>query len=168
MTETWKAIPGYEGMYEVSSIGRVRSMDRITRHHRRRRGVVLRQATTKSGYRVVCLHRDNRRFNFRVNRLVALAFLGVPPPGKQFVLHGDDNPLNNSTDNLRWGDASDNMRDKSQHGRNPNRNKKYCSRGHEYTAENTYTRWDGCRDCRICMRIRAKQYYHNKKEALTV
>ena len=115
--ETWRTIPGYEGYYEVSSEGRVRSIPRTLPDGRARKGKVLKQCTTKGNGRLkVTLARDGRSTNVKVHQLVAQAFLGSAPVGKTLVLHNDGNHLNNRARNLRWGNYSDNVRDSLTHG----------------------------------------------------
>lgn len=101
--EEWRDVVGYEGLYEVSSLGRVRNCTT---------GKILKPLLKPSGYVVVNLYKTpetgNRRIRqFRVNRLVAESF--VPRrPGKDQVDHIDGNKLNNAAANLRWVDAKEN------------------------------------------------------------
>lgn len=116
-TEEWRVIPGYEGYYEVSSEGRVRSVDRVLPDGRTRAGKVLRQSTTKGNGRLkVSLSRDGVAASVKVHQIVARAFLGSAPERKHMVLHNDGNHLNNNARNLRWGNNSDNVRDSIAHG----------------------------------------------------
>ena len=115
--EAWRVIPGYEGYYEVSSEGRVRSVPRTLPDGRQRKGKLLKQSTTKGNGRLkVTLAKDGRSTNVKVHQLVAQAFLGAAPDGKTLVLHSDGNHLNNRAANLRWGNYSDNVRDSIKHG----------------------------------------------------
>ena len=119
--EVWKAVPGYEGEYEVSSFGRVRSLDRCVPRLSRdgKTGVryvtgrVLRPGPSKSGHRTVSLGRNNSK---QVHALVLLAFEGVAPSGHE-VLHIDGDPANNCLSNLRYGTRSENNFDITRHGR---------------------------------------------------
>lgn len=113
--EVWLPVVGHEGVYEVSSLGRVRSLDRLIwrenqngGHHVQVRGRVLRAATVESGHKSVALTR--RGGSRLVHQLVAEAFIGPRPPGHE-VLHADANPANNRPKNLSWGTRSDNLRD---------------------------------------------------------
>ena len=104
MIEEWRQIPGYEGLYEVSSYGRVRSLNRYVKSsfgaYRLHKGKVLSQAIRPDGYLVVSLQEKM----FRVHRLVAQAFISNPQ-GLPQVNHIDENKSNNSVDNLEWCDS---------------------------------------------------------------
>lgn len=111
--EIWKDIPGYEGRYQVSSEGRVRSVDReLPIGHgftRQKRGRVLCPGRfCKSGHLSVILGRGTA--GKPVHQLVALAFLGPKPEGCE-VLHADGDPTNNRVDNLRYGTRTENILD---------------------------------------------------------
>lgn len=105
--EIWKAVPGYEGHYEVSSMGRVRSVDRITPHPRNksmclpRRGRILRWEFDKYGYPVVTLSRESKTKTFKIHRIVALAFIPNPDNLPQ-VDHKNNLKYDNRPENLRW------------------------------------------------------------------
>ena len=104
MQERWKSVQGYEGLYEVSDLGRVRSLKRATT-----RGIVLKLKESKRGYVVVCLCKGNKRSTISVHRLVASAF--IPNPyGKREVNHIDGNRSNNNASNLEWVTRSENER----------------------------------------------------------
>lgn len=120
--EEWRDIPDHEG-YQVSSLGRVRGVDRyITRVRNGKtssifvRGRVLSLTINKDGYlRVGFGKRCNKHL---VHRLMALAFL-KPVPGKDMVCHKDGNRTNNVLPNIYWGDAADNAQDALRHGTHP-------------------------------------------------
>jgi hypothetical protein len=95
--ERWLAIVGYEGLYEISDQGRVRSIKR-----RGSPGRVLSPYVHK-GYRYAKLWRGNRETRLLIHRLMLTAFVGPSPKEKPFGLHDDDNPANNVLGNLRWG-----------------------------------------------------------------
>ena len=119
--EEWRAIPGYEGRYEVSSLGNVRSLDGIvecvvqktgTIFHKRIKGRVKTPTIANTGYFVVNLGRSDVRL---VHELVALAFIGESPAGT-YICHGDGNPKNNAVDNLRYDTQTENNFDKLRYG----------------------------------------------------
>lgn len=119
MMERWKTIEGYEGFYEVSDKGNVRS---VKREFLGRNGVtkpvhekLLKPNRTKSTERhpiqryAVELWRDNKRKRVLVHRLVAEAFV-LNPDGKPQVNHKDGKPENNEADNLEWATNSENVK----------------------------------------------------------
>lgn len=109
--EIWKDVIGYEGIYEVSNEGRVRSIDRVANNGRRYKGKVLSPAPGgRTGeYRSVQLFDlDGKQTRKYVHQLVARAFIGEPLPGDQ-VNHKDENKSNNAVDNLEWMTASENI-----------------------------------------------------------
>ncbi|WP_374247753.1 NUMOD4 motif-containing HNH endonuclease [Gordonia sp. ABSL49_1] len=161
--ERWKAVPGYEGSYEVSDEGRVRSLTRRKFHGHRHKGRMLRQPTMPRGYKVVTLWRDATQKTALVHRLVLLAFVGEAPTGAE-ALHADGDPANNSLENLSWGTHSDNQFDQVAHGTHHHSSKTHCVRGHEFTPENTYN-YPGRnhRACRKCRKVWSEN--HQKRTA---
>ncbi len=111
--ERWLPVVGYEGLYEVSSHGRVRSLDRLDSAGRRVKGCILRPHSDKNGYQVVALC-NGRRNDRKIHQLVAAAFLGPCPEG-MIVLHGE-NGLDNSPSNLSYGTRSQNSQDMKRDG----------------------------------------------------
>lgn len=110
-TVKWLPIPGYETYYEVSSGGQVRSvgyMSSKTMHYLpRNRPILLKQETTKDGYKRVVLCKDGCKRHFSVHRLVAMAFL-LNPHNLPQVNHKDENPANNKVSNLEWCTGKEN------------------------------------------------------------
>ena len=113
--EIWKSVPDFEGTYQVSSEGRIRSCERITRHGHRRKARPMRIKTLKSGYREIGLHKDGCVKQFLVHRLVLSAFVGPCPFGMQSC-HGNADRSDNRLENLRWGTPAENTMDKVRHG----------------------------------------------------
>lgn len=103
--ETWKPVVKYEGLYEVSDCGRVRSARTTTRTHA---GLILRPSPTAGSYLGVTLCRDGKPTSLLVHRLVAIAFLGSPF-GRQ-VNHKDGDRQNNRVENLEWVTPRENQR----------------------------------------------------------
>lgn len=121
MTEEWRWIPEFEGLYQVSSLGRVRSVDRKVPCKRRGtlavRGRVLRaRGSISNPYPGVwlCAGRNRRRFA-TVHTLAMEAFVGPRPDGQE-VRHLDGNPRNNRLDNLAYGTSAENKADAERHG----------------------------------------------------
>lgn len=102
--EIWKDIAGYEGLYQVSNLGRVKSLDRAVHHKRlgttQRIGKFISSAINSRGYAVVTLHRDGTKKTLAVHRLVAVAFFGEHE--NMEVNHIDQDRTNNCLDNLEW------------------------------------------------------------------
>lgn len=103
--EEWRPIAGYEGLYEVSSLGRVRSLDRLVHGYgyamQPKNGRMLKLDGSRP-YLAVTLCRRQVLKRMRVNRLVAQAFLPPPLPGQSEVGHIDHQPRNNRHTNLEW------------------------------------------------------------------
>lgn len=98
--EIWEPVVGYEGLYEVSNQGQVRSLDHVDSLGRSKHGRILRQAKDGGGYALVCLHRGHQRgYNESTHRLVAEAFLGPCPP-EATVHHIDGSRDNSVLENL--------------------------------------------------------------------
>lgn len=149
--EEWRAVPGREGEYEVSSEGRVRSLDRqvhITNGRSRfSHGRVLR-ASLRKGYLRVRLGKGK---DHPVHRLVMETFVGPRPDG-MVILHGNGDPLDNRLANLRYGSISANVLDEVRHGTHHEARKTHCPKGHPYSPENTQVK-KGKRYCRTCARV---------------
>lgn len=156
-TEIWKPIPGYEGMYEASTFGRIRSWNGRWQGSEPR---VLKPTPIPSGYLSVVLYRHGSRQTKLVHRIVAETF--AARGGHNLVRHLDGDKLNNRAPNLAWGTVSENAVDSVSHGTNANTRKTHCAQGHEYTDENTYRFKGSGRVCRLCSIERAKNNYRAK------
>lgn len=106
----WRDIKGYEGLYQVSDTGEVRSVDRVSTGKRNRmlKGRVLSKTKTSTGYWKVELCKDGKATSSKVHRLVALAFIDNPE-NKPSINHIDNNPLNNNVCNLEWCTQAENV-----------------------------------------------------------
>lgn len=98
--EEWKPISGYEDLYQVSNFGRVKSLN----YNHTNQEQILKQATNKDGYKVVCLYKDGKGKTFQVHRLVAMAFI-TNPNNYAEVNHKDECKTNNHISNLEWCDC---------------------------------------------------------------
>lgn len=155
--ETWRAVPGWEEVAEVSSWGRVRTLDRsfiATPGYRvSYKARNLRLYADKLGYRHVALTWRGVARKFPVHRLVAMAFI-PNPDNHPWVLHSDDRPENSHAANLRWGTALDNSRDRDSRGRNAESNVTHCPRGHPYEDQGYQAPDRNHRSCMACGRLR--------------
>ena len=140
----WLPVVGYEGRYEVSSAGQIRSL--LT--HK-----VLRQSmhSTKR-YQVNLTSPGGKAKTRKVHQLVAEAFIGLPPEG-MVVCHNNGNGLDNRASNLRYDTQRANIAEAVNHRSQVNAEKKFCSRDHAYTDENTYW-YRGRRMCKTCRFLR--------------
>lgn len=113
--EVWKPVPSTDDLYEASSLGRIRSKDRVVCRRCRwgqmveehKRGRVLKPWNDANGYEVVYVCYDGKRIARNVHRLVAAAFHGEG--GALDVNHIDGNKVNNRPENLEWVTRSENM-----------------------------------------------------------
>lgn len=108
VTEVWRPVLGFEGLYEVSSLGAVR----------KHQGPLLKPSIARCGYLLVNLRRGKVGKSFYVHRLVLTAFVGTCPDGKE-ACHDDGNRLSNVVSNLRWDTRRNNIHDKARHGTQP-------------------------------------------------
>lgn len=152
--EQWRPVPGFEGLYEASNLGRIRSPR-----------VILKQRLNNMGYPVVELSKDGRSRESLVHRQVIKAFFGEPQPGME-CRHLNGVPTDNRIENLAWGTHSENSIDQVIHGTHRNVRKTHCPRGHEFTPENTYIQpSNGGRICRQCRpKSYWREYYQANKE----
>lgn len=118
--EVWKDIPGYEGLYEASTNGNIRSKEGRTTSNKKfpvrrwKQHVLKGKGISPAGKRVD-LWKDGKSRGFLVARLVALTFLGDPPNGFT-VNHKDGDRFNNSLENLEWLSLADNIRHGFENG----------------------------------------------------
>ena len=126
--EIWKDVKGYEGYYQISNMGNVRSVDRVRRksnhgYDAHIKGKVIKQRSQKNGYKCVTIYKDGVAKTVRVHRLVAAAF--VPNPnGYGEVNHIDENVENNCANNLEWCSRSYNC----SYGSGLSKRAKKCSK----------------------------------------
>lgn len=124
MSEIWKDIPGYEGRYQVSDQGRVKSLARTYASrskngkifYRRLQERIMRPGTNSSQIPYLYVTFYPEKQNFLIHRLVLLAFKGPCPVGME-VRHLDSNHLNNNLSNLAYGTHSENMGDSLRNGK---------------------------------------------------
>lgn len=131
--EIWKDIQGYEGLYQVSDLGRVKSLERMcpkknggAYYHKEkilRLGTRSRKGKGSLGYQQVDLSKDSVSKTMSVHRLVAMAFI-PNPQNLPLINHKDENPRNNKANNLEWCNDSYNQ----SYGTLPERRKQTCTK----------------------------------------
>lgn len=110
--EVWKDIKGFEGLYQISNYGNIKSLERTFEYKgknqfgefktiKKYKEKIIKQSINGSGYYQVCLHKNCKKKNMLVHRLIAEAFI-PNPDNKPTINHIDGNTLNNSLDNLEW------------------------------------------------------------------
>lgn len=168
--ERWLPVVGYEGSYEISNYGRVKS---LPRHGVRRAEKVLTPIRQHRGHLMVNLYGGETANKWGwtphfIHHLVLDAFIG-PCPEESSVCrnvcrHLNGDPADNRPENLAWGTDTQNQLDSIDHGTHWQSRKAMCARGHEFDSENTYW-WapkDGSRRpsrrCRKCNRENALKH----------
>lgn len=155
MVEQWKAVVGYEGLYEVSNIGRVKSLrtDKVLSPWKNKDGATDRL--------YVSLYKNRIRMHRTVHSLLMEAFVGPRPEGHN-VLHKDGNASNNVLHNLRYGTQSENIYDAVVHNTHPQAVKTECPRGHALESPNLIPSLlkRGCRTCLACNRAKSRKRYN--------
>lgn len=159
MKEIWENIKDYEGLYQISNSGRVKSMKKTVSNKGSYGGTctyhskILKTYIDTTGYEIVVLSNSNKKTTKRIHRLLAETFI-PKVDGKCFVNHIDGNKLNNSIENLEWCTHQENI----QHAWDNklisigNRNKKGINnkksiKVDQYTKDNLFIkRWDCIRD----------------------
>lgn len=160
--ERWLPVLGYEGLYEVSDHGRIKTCARIqvqkngTRYPVKERIRKLVALEKRGGYYAITLSRAGSVELKYIHVMVLEAFAGPRPAGK-VACHNDGVPTNNHISNLRWDSPTGNNFDKQRHGTDHQRNKTHCPYGHSLQLPNlvkaTWKR--GYRHCLACSRTRA-------------
>lgn len=153
MTEEWRPVVGYEGNYEVSDWGRIRSIRR-----RRVKGGLKKTRLNNRGYLVTGLYWMGRERTRHVHALVMEAFVGPRPAGIE-VRHLDGDPTNAALTNLAYGTSAENKLDQVRHGTHYERRRTHCPQGHPYDEVNTYVlpSRPNARYCRTCHRERSRR-----------
>lgn len=113
--EIWKNIKGYEGLYQISNLGNVRSVPRIIDSQFKGKPIkrevyekILKKSSTKFGYDYVCLSKDGKTKKYKIHRLVGEHF--IPNlENKRTINHIDGNKHNNTVENLEWATYKENQ-----------------------------------------------------------
>ena len=117
--EVWKDIKGFEGLYQISNLGRVRSLDRPVKQRGNsiqiKKGKIIVQSKNHKGYPTTNMSKGNKRYGRPTHRLVAETFI-PNPENKDQVNHIDGDKLNNSVENLEWMTGKENIRHAIENG----------------------------------------------------
>lgn len=106
--EYWKPIKDFEGLYEISNLGRVKSLFGWNGRTHVPREKIMKSSISQNHYACVSLHKNKKQYRREIHRLVAEAF--VPnPDGKPEVMHLDEDMYNNVATNLKWGTRVENI-----------------------------------------------------------
>lgn len=134
--ENWKDVAGYEGLYQVSNLGRVKSLERVVINNKYGGKRIVQESIVQAtdnghGYKIVGLHRERKRKNFYVHRLVASAF--APNPDRlTYINHIDYDRGNNNADNLEWCTQKQNTQYSSDRMKKPKSHCRPSNTGHKY------------------------------------
>lgn len=162
LQEVWRAVPGWEGVYEASSFGRIRSLGRIVQRggrDMRVREKILAPNVHHSGYLRVNLSHNGRRSEQLVHWIVAATFHGERPLGME-IRHLDGDQTNNAAANLRYGTSRENKNDIKDHGTHAMRARTHCPFGHPLVGSNLVKSEArrGHRKCRACNSAHARAH----------
>lgn len=140
MTEVWKDILQFEGLYQISNLGNVKSLARMVDNRYQIRERILKTYLNKQGYLFVVLCKDGKITNKRINRLVAEAF--IPNPfNKAYVNHKNEIKTDNNVENLEW--------------MTPKENSNYSAKKiKQYTKDNKYIKtWSNLKTIKEMLNI---------------
>lgn len=152
--EEWHPIPGYEGFYEVTKSGRVRSLDRWVLSKnlstKKIKGREMKPRISNHGYLRVGLSKHGHVKDFFVHKIVAMTFIGPRPEGMD-ICHYDGDRTNNHLENLRYDTRLGNMADQRRHGTHHKARRNNCARGHLLMEPNLVKHRQRDRQNRNCL-----------------
>lgn len=164
-TELWKPVVGFEGLYEVSDLGRVLSLPRTVVKSNgvpyTAAGGIRSLSLNHKGYPKVTLVSDSVLTTRVVHRLVLESFVGPKPDGME-CRHLNGIRTDVRLSNLAWGTPTENAGDKFDHWTAPNMNRWACIRGHSLSGANLFINIRGSRVCRACKREFKSSYDHKR------
>lgn len=142
MKEIWKDIKGYEGYYQISNFGRVKSVERMVCNHKSGSTRLVQErflspTDNGHGYKMVKLNIRRTRTNKYVHRLVAEHFLDNPLK-KKYINHLDYDTSNNAVTNLEWCTQSENVLHSIEHMRKPRTKSRPSNTGEKYITKRIY------------------------------
>lgn len=144
MKEIWESVKGYEGLYEISDLGRVK---RIYKNGKTR---ILKPSCNKQGYVQLALSKNNKLKTFKIHRLVAIAFI-KNSSNKREVNHIDGNKKNNSLNNLEWVTSKENIEHAIKTGL---RNKTNAKKINQYDLNNNFlATWSSLKEAQISCNV---------------
>jgi uncharacterized protein YerC len=175
--ETWKDIEGYEGLYQVSNLGRIKSFDKTIMVKIKNQNIVTKKGkilkpnnNNNSGYNKVTLSKEGTNKPFTIHRLVAKAFIDNPE-NKPFVNHKDGNKLNNCVSNLEWVSLKENTQHAFENGLCDEMIKKFSKKVKQYDNNYNFIKeWNSFHEieretgmsatyiCRVCKSPNNKAY----------
>ena len=148
----WRVIAGHP-RYEINLAAEIRND----------KGKVMAQQANEQGYLKFSPYTDGRYHTVFIHRALAEAFIGPSPFPGAVVRHLNDDKLDNRIENLAWGTHQQNIDDQIRNGKHRRYRTTGCTRGHEFTPDNTYTAPSGKRHCRICARRMDRERYARGK-----
>lgn len=160
MEEIFKDIAGYEGLYQISNYGNVKSFPRKGTDTKEER--ILKVYKNKKGYNVVYLYKDNIKKTKQVHRLIAEAFISNPDNLPQ-VNHKDENKLNNCIDNLEWCTEkyNNNYGTRIKRMIEKNRNNSCCKKVSQYDLEgNKIKTWNSIHEASRSLNLSYQNIWH--------
>lgn len=163
--ETWRPVTGYEGLYEVSDHGRVRSVDRTVTFANgwtRDYSSQIISPSKRVYWRVTLRDETGRRRTWKLHTLVLAAFVGPRPEGSE-GRHLDDNKDDNRLSNLAYGTRSQNRADSVRNGTHREARKTHCPKGHPYEGDNLFVMPNGNRRCVTCARESGRAQWEKRK-----
>lgn len=155
--EEWRDIAGFSN-YQVSNLGRVRSIDHFSPYRdsqRFHKGLVKTPVPMANGYQSVLLYRDGKKNNRLIHRLVLTAFDRHPKAWEE-ARHLNGDPTDNRLENLQWGSSTENKLDQVRHRTHKNTKKTHCPRNHPLIEPNLRKSAMrlGRRECLSCARAK--------------
>ena len=146
-TEIWKPKKDYEGLYEVSNLGRIKSLGNGNSNNSKER--ILKPGKVKGGYLQVYLSKNRENKRFYVHRLVAETFI-PNPDNLPFINHKDEDKTNNRVDNLEWctREYNNNYGTRTLRANKTNTNGKLSKRVLQFTLTGEFIReWPSASEC---------------------
>lgn len=161
--EIWKDIPEFEGLYQASNLGRIKSLDRYDSIGRFRPSTIRVLFEQNSGYLSLVLNKNGIKYPKTVHKMVYEAFNGVVNDSNLDVAHEDGNKYNCSISNLKLKTKSENSQDKRKHGTQNYQWKTHCDFGHVFEDWNLINFKKNIRKCLACSRARSWARSHEVK-----